>query len=206
MSLIAAQQASHDMAAVAMRSHAAGLQPIPVLQNSLTARPGTDTVALLTRHQAVLLQLQHSDSDNSSSNSTRNGTSNGASASDAASCPTAGTGGPALEPRTLMRLCFGSGDAICCAAWDAGGAWLAVGTTQQLHLYRAGDGGDGAAVTPVGSMHLRFTPKVKFCCHVQVDSKGFAASRPDHGAVARPEAAVIWSVSHLWCQKVVDPR
>lgn len=134
----------------AVRTAATGLQPIPALQNCLAARPGSDTVAFLASgHQAVLLLLR------SASDTTSKSSHSDADASTTGSSNNSGT----LAASAVLRLGFGAGNAACCAAWDATGEWLAVGTTQQLHLFRCGRDGDEAV--PVGSTQLRFTPKVQ---------------------------------------------
>ena len=64
-------------------------------------------------------------------------------------------------PKTLARLAFCSGDTVCCAAWDASGKWLAVGTAQQLHLYRATkDSATAGHIEAVASTALCFATKV----------------------------------------------
>lgn len=130
------------------------LQPVPALQNCLAARPGTDTLAVLAGgHQAVLLQL--SDAASATLDSGSDGGSHAASREGGSSAS------GSLRAHAVMRLGFGADNGVCCAAWDASGTWLAIGTAQQLHLFRSGS--SGGDVTPVGCTQLRFTPKVGVC-------------------------------------------
>lgn len=126
------------------------LQPFSAVQNCLTARPGSDMLAVLASgHQAVLLRQSDTAVTNLDSSSD--------SGSHAASRDGGSSGSGSLRAHAVMRLGFGANNGVCCAAWDASGIWLAVGTAQQLHLFHCGS--SGGDVTPVGCTQLRFTPK-----------------------------------------------
>lgn len=127
-----------------------GLQPVPSLSTCLSAQPGSSLLAVMASgHQVALLQLRVHASK--ASDAVDDGTA-ASTDSDSSSSPSV------LEAEAVLRLGFGAGNDVCCAAWDASGDWLAVGTTQQLHLFhrQAGSGN----VVPMGSTQLRFTPKV----------------------------------------------
>ena len=127
-----------------------GLRPVPSLTTCLAAQPGSGLLAVTASgHQVALLQWRVQASKASATVEDGSAASTGGGSSSSSS---------ALEAEIVLRLGFGAGNPACCAAWDASGDWLAVGTAQQLHLFhcRAGRG----TILPVGSTPLRFTPKV----------------------------------------------
>lgn len=133
---------------LAMHTVDTGLQPVSALRTCLAAQPDGDLLAVCASgHQVAILQLLV---DSMTASELGGG---------AASGDTAGISGPSgvMKADMSLRLGFGSGNHVCCAAWDAGGAWLAVGTAQQLHLFSC-HARDKAV--PAGSTQLRFTPKV----------------------------------------------
>ena len=130
-----------------------GLQPVPSLRTCLSAQPGSSLLAVTASgHQVALLQLRvHASKASDAVDDAVDGGTAASTDSDSSSCH------GALEAEVVLRLGFGAGN-VCCAAWDASGDWLAVGTAQQLHLFhRQAGSGD---MVPTGSTQLRFTPKV----------------------------------------------
>lgn len=69
-----------------------------------------------------------------------------------------GSGGGRLPPVALQTLGHGAGGPVCCGAWDASGALLAVGTAAAVHLYAVNPRGRAEAV---GAQPLRFTAKAR---------------------------------------------
>lgn len=127
-----------------------GLRPVQSLSTCLAAQPGSDLLAVTASgHQVALLRLRVQNSKPSGA------VDDGTTASTASDSSTIRG---ALEAESVLRLGFGAGNQACCAAWDASGDWLAVGSAQQLHLFHCR--ANGGTVVPMGSTPLRFTPKV----------------------------------------------
>jgi hypothetical protein len=135
-----------------MQIASTGLQPAPLLRNCIAAQPGSSLLAIiLSGHQVALAQMM--EGHDVPPVSERSGTAAVArSDNDAYSLP------GSLRAVILLRLAFGARNHVCCAAWDASGSWLAVGSVQQLHLFQYH--ADRRDLVPMGSTQLRFTPKV----------------------------------------------
>ena len=139
---------------LAMLAVETGLQPVPSLSTCLSAQPGSSLLAMTASgHQVAFLQLRRPGSTASDAvdNAMDGGTATSTD-SDSSSCL------GALEAEVVLRLGFGASNNVCCAAWDASGEWLAIGTAQQLHLFHRQ--ADSVNVVPMGSTQLRFAPKV----------------------------------------------